>query len=234
MSQDALKRQAAEAALAMVEDGMALGLGSGSTAEIFVALLGEKVKAGLKVAGAPTSQATARAAEAAGVPLLAPDAADLIDLTIDGTDEVDPEFRLIKGGGGCLLREKIIAAASRKMVVIADASKQVAQLGAFPLPVEVDPFWRGVTARHISAALGDTGCEGRGTRLRLEKGSDEPFVTDGGNHILDCDCNAIPAPEATAAALAEIPGVVEHGLFLGLAQTVILGSEGGARILERG
>ncbi len=232
MSTDA-KRAAAAAALERVQPGMKLGLGSGSTAEIFVALLGERVAQGLDVAGLPTSEATARAARAAGVRLLSPGGVTMLDLTVDGTDEVDPQFRLIKGGGGCLLREKIVAAASWRMIVIADASKKVERLGAFPLPVEVDPFWRDATARHVSTALGDSGCEGRGTRLRTGKDG-APFVTDGGNHILDCDCGVIPDPEKTASMLAAIPGVVEHGLFLNLAQTVILAGADGIEILERG
>lgn len=234
MSQDPAKRAAAEAALEHVESGMKLGLGSGSTAEIFIALLGERVKQGLKVAGVPTSEASAAAARAAGVPLLDPATLDMVDLAVDGTDEVDAQFRLIKGGGACLLREKIVAAAARSMIVIADGSKLVKQLGKFPLPVEIDPFWHNVTARHVAAALGDSGCAGRTPRLRMKKGSDAPVVTDGGNWILDCACGSIPDPEKTASLLSQVPGVVEHGLFIGLASKVILGRDGGAETLTRG
>jgi ribose 5-phosphate isomerase A len=225
------KRHAAEAALAQVEDGMLLGLGSGSTAELFIAALGRRMAAGgLRVKGVPTSEASARAAKAAGVPLVAIDDVTRLDLDIDGTDEIDPAFNLIKGGGGCLLREKIVAAASDRMVVIADASKRVETLGGFPLPVEVDRFGAALTARKIADALIDAGAAKHEPKLRRGK-EGAPFVTDGGHHIYDCATARLPDPARAARALAEIPGVVEHGLFLGLASLLIVGGPDGAELV---
>jgi ribose 5-phosphate isomerase A len=226
------KRHAAEAALELVEDGMLLGLGSGSTAELFIAALGRRIAAeGIRIKGVPTSEASARAAKAAGVPLLSIDEVARLDLDVDGTDEIDPAFNLIKGGGGCLLREKIVAAASDRMVVIADASKRVAMLGAFPLPVEVDRFGLKLTARKIAEALIATGAaEHEPKRRRAKDGA--PFVTDGGHYILDCAALRLPDPARAARALAEIPGVVEHGLFLGLASLLIVGRPDGVETIE--
>ena len=229
----AVKRAAAEAALDYVKPGMVLGLGSGSTAEIFVELLGARVAKGLDVTGIPTSENTARAARLAGVPLIVPEQTARIDLAVDGTDEVDSQFRLIKGGGGCLLREKIVASSADHMVVIADVSKQVAKLGAFPLPVEVDRFGLPFTAEKVVTGLQRSGCHGFVVKLRMMRNGQVPFVTDGGNYILDCECKVIPDPDLTAFVLAGLPGVVEHGLFLGLAHTVILADENGARTLDR-
>jgi ribose 5-phosphate isomerase A len=187
---------------------MRLGLGTGSTAAHFVSLLGERVKSGLRVVGVPTSEATHAQAEREGVPLTTLDEVPELDLTVDGADEIDGELRLIKGGGGALLREKIVAAASRRMVVITDHSKRVERLGRFPLPIEVVPFGLGATRRAIEAALSSTGCAGE---LRLRSAAmGGPFATDGGHLILDAHLGAIEAPEALAAALASIPGVVEH------------------------
>jgi len=224
MSED-LKRAAAARALDLVEDGMRLGLGTGSTAKHFVALLGERVRAGLRVVGVPTSEATRAQAEGEGVPLAALDDLPELDLTVDGADELDEELRLIKGGGGALLREKIVAAASRRMIVIADGSKRVARLGRFPLPIEVAPFGLEATRRALTRTLD-------GFRLPLDlrlrrAANGEPYVTDGGHLILDARLEAIESPDALAAALVAIPGVVEHGLFLGLATGAVLATEQG-------
>jgi ribose 5-phosphate isomerase A len=234
MSASAMKAHAAQAALDYVESGMTLGLGSGSTAEIFIARLGDAIKAGTLTGlrGLPTSQATARAAQAAGVPLIPVDQADRIDLTVDGADEVDGRFRLIKGGGGCLLREKIIAHASDRMIVVIDETKLVETLGAFPLPVEVDKFGFTITAKKVFDALRASGAPRCDVALRRRGDGLEPFVTDGGHYILDCACGELPDPEGAARRLVAIPGVVEHGLFIGLARTVIVGEEDGAQVLE--
>jgi ribose 5-phosphate isomerase A len=225
MSADAAKLRAAAAALDYVKDGMVLGLGTGSTAAHFVRLLGERVRQGLRIQGVPTSEATRIQAEQEAIPLLDIDAVTHVDLDIDGADEIDPAFRLIKGGGGALLREKIVAAASAHFIVVADAGKAVARLGAFPLPVEVTPFGHALIARRIEAALREGGCAGTNIMLRQRGGA--PFVTDGGNYILDAHALAIPDPEDLAEALKRIVGVVEHGLFIGLARTVILGTSEG-------
>jgi len=227
-----VKENAALAALDFVEDGMVLGLGSGSTAEIFIDRLGEKVAGGLKVAGVPTSKRTAECAIEAGVPLIEPDKVDRINLTIDGADEVDPGFNLIKGGGACLLREKIIAHASERMIVIVDPSKMVKILGHFPLPIEVDPFGMALTAEQVFDALKVTGCEEAQTVLRQLKDGEGPLVTDGGNYILDSKCKKIPNPAETALALSQIPGVMEHGLFIDLADIIVVGEADHARVIE--
>jgi ribose 5-phosphate isomerase A len=225
---DDLKRAAAERALSAVGDGMRLGLGTGSTAAHFVALLGARVRAGLNVVGVPTSERTRAQAAAEGIPLTTLEETPELDLTVDGADELDDALRLIKGGGGALLREKIVAAASRRMIVIADASKRVKRLGRFPLPIEVVPFGLGATGRAVATAFERLGCVGE---LRL-RGSDEaPFVTDGGHYILDAHLNAIADPNGLAAALNAIPGVVEHGLFIGLATSAILSTDDGIVVL---
>ena len=226
------KENAASAALEFVEDGMTLGLGSGSTAEIFIEMLGEKVAGGLKVQGVPTSQATAACARENGVPLIDADRVSRIHLTVDGADEVDPAFNLIKGGGACLLREKIIAHASDKMVVIADGSKMVDDLGAFALPIEVDPFGMAITAEQIYAALKQSGCKGAQTTLRQNKDGTGPLVTDGGHYILDCECVVIPSPTDTALLLSQIPGVMEHGLFIDIADVIVIGEKDHAKVME--
>jgi ribose 5-phosphate isomerase A len=229
---DLAKVNAAAMALNYVKDGMILGLGTGSTAAHFVRLLGERARQGLRVRGIPTSEATRTLAEQVGVPLFEISQVAKIDLDIDGADEIDPAFRLIKGGGGALLREKIVAAASGQMIVIADESKWVDTLGAFPLPVEVTRFGFAITSQRIYEALRETKCDGAEVALRVSGKSNEPVITDGGNYIIDAHAQRIPTPEALGAALKSITGVVEHGLFLGLARTVILGRDKGAEIRE--
>ncbi|MBV8568952.1 MAG: ribose-5-phosphate isomerase RpiA [Methylobacteriaceae bacterium] len=229
VSSDAQKRLAAARAVELVREGMVLGLGSGSTAAHFVDLLGGRVAAGLQVTGVPTSERTRAQAAALAIPISTLDAHPGIDLTIDGADEVDGRLRLIKGGGGALLREKIVAAASKRLVVIVDGSKIVATLGAFPLPVEVVPFGLAATCQHIEHAAADCGC--RGT-INLRRGADgAPFVSDGGHHIVDCAFGAIGDPEALATRLDGIPGIVEHGLFIGLASACIIADGAGVRVI---
>jgi ribose 5-phosphate isomerase A len=225
MSSDALKIAAAERALEYVESGMRLGLGTGSTAAKFVDALGKKVAGGLDVVCVATSQATQAQAEALGIRMATLDDQPFLDLTVDGADELDGDLRLIKGGGGALLREKIVATASGRMVVIADASKKVATLGAFPLPLEVVQFGLTATRNMITALAADVGCEGD-LKVRMLAGG-KPFVTDGGNLILDCHFNRIEEPEELDEALKLIPGVVENGLFIGIADlAVIAGADG--------
>ena len=219
MSGPDLRRAAAEVAVGLVTPGMRLGIGTGSTANVFVELLGARVRAGLDVVGVPTSEATRVAAEAAGIRLATLEALPELDLTIDGADEIDDAMRLVKGGGGALLREKIVAFASHRMVVIADGAKRVATLGAFPLPIEVNAFGLGATRRGVAAALAACGCTGE---LVLRQSDGAPFVSDGGHHILDAHLRRIPDPDALSAALWAVPGVVEHGLFIGLATGAIL------------
>ncbi len=226
---DRLKREAAQRALDLVEPGMRLGLGSGTTASHFVDLLGDKVAAGFDVLCVATSEATATQAKARGIPMATLDELPELDLTVDGADEIDPQLRLIKGGGGALLREKIVAAASQRMAVIADASKLVPRLGAFPLPVEVVPFGLTATRRHIERAFADLGIAGS---IRL-RGGTRPFVTDGGHFILDCSLGAIADPDRLAEVLSPIPGVVEHGLFIDYARTAIIAGAGGVEVLDR-
>ena len=222
-----LKREAARRALDLVEPGMRLGLGTGSTARHFVDLLGEKVAAGLKVRCVATSEATLAQANGLGIPMTTLDDMPELDLTVDGADEIDPELRLIKGGGGALLREKIVAAASRSMAVIADSTKLVPRLGAFPLPVEVVPFGLAATRLHIRKTIGSLGLSGDPVLRRGQS----PFVTDGGHFILDCRIGAIPDPERLAAALSAIPGVVEHGLFIGYARAAFVAGAGAVETL---
>ncbi len=230
MDLDTLKERAAQKALEFVEPGMKLGLGTGSTAAKFVDLLGAKVAAGLDVVCVPTSVATERQARDRAIPLTTLDEEPHLDLVVDGADELDDELRLIKGGGGALMREKIVAAASDRMVVIADASKRVATLGAFPLPVEVAQFGLGATREMVAAMAAESGCEGE---IALRKGDDgTPFVTDGGNYILDCAFGRISEPELLAEALQLVPGVLEHGLFLGLADVAIVAGDDGIVLLE--
>jgi ribose 5-phosphate isomerase A len=226
------KKNAAIAALEMVEDGMVLGLGSGSTAEIFIDLLGTQVRQGLKISGVPTSAGTAACAKEHGVPLVDPDKVERIHLTIDGADEIDENFQMIKGGGACLLREKIIADTSEHMAVIVDASKMVKNLGAFPLPVEVDPFAMGLTVERIYTAMKQAGIENVETTLRSVKGGKKPLVTDGGNYIIDCACQEITDPMLLSGLLNSIPGVMEHGLFINLADTIIIGEKDMAKVME--
>jgi ribose 5-phosphate isomerase A len=228
---DIAKRNAAEAALKLVRPDMVLGLGTGSTAAIFVRLLAEQVSHGLKVVGTPTSEATDKLARSLGVRVVSPDELTRIDLTIDGTDEFDPDLNLIKGGGAALLREKIIAEASDRMVVIADAGKEVKTLGRFPLPVEINAFGSELTRRRIHARVEGLGLGAAKSSWRMATG-ESLLHTDGGHLILDLACVAIPDPKALGAALDTIPGVVEHGLFIGYADQVIVGEAGGARVVN--
>jgi ribose 5-phosphate isomerase A len=227
---EGLKREAARRALELVQPGMKLGIGTGSTARHFIELLGERVRGGLAIIGVPTSETTATLARAGGVTLATLEDYPELDLTIDGADEVDDALRLIKGGGGALLREKIVAAASKRMIVIADASKHVARLGAFPLPIEVTPFGLAATRRHIEKAAAALNCQGP-IVLRQRPADGPVFVTDGGHYILDCAFGAIPDAEALAAALHAIPGVVDHGLFIGIASAAILAGANGLEFL---
>lgn len=230
MSADEQKKQAAARALEFVEDGMKLGLGTGSTAEHLVRLLGEKVAQGFKVVCVPTSDRTAALAEELNIPLTNLTETPHLDLTIDGADEFDAALRLVKGGGGALLREKIVATASDRMIVITDASKQVATLGAFPLPVEVIPFGCRTTSARIEAVAAEYGCKGPITRRADEYG--EPFLTDSENFIYDCQFGVIPDPDGLAQALNLIPGVVDNGLFIGIADLAIVGGPDGTQIVE--
>ena len=231
MSADDQKRAAAARALDFVHPGMRLGLGTGSTARHFVELLGERVRAGLDVVGVPTSEATRGDAERCGVPLSTLDETPALDLTIDGADEIAPDFTLIKGGGGALLREKIVAVASARMIVIADESKWVEVLGRFPLPIEVAPFGLGATRLAVEKAVAALGLAGP---VAIRRGKDgHAFVTDGGHWILDASLGRIADPKALALKLAAIPGVMGHGLFIEIAQTAILAGPGGVRVVER-
>lgn len=231
MDAEAQKRAAAARAVEFVRPGMRLGLGTGSTARHFVELLGERVRAGLDVIAVPTSQATQDDAKRCGIPLTSLDELPELDLTVDGADEIAPDLSLIKGGGGALLREKIVAAASARMVVIADRSKWVDALGRYPLPIEVAPFGAEATRRELERAI--AALQGPG-RLTLRQGRDgHAFVTDGGHWIIDAVLGRIDDPPAMAQALSGIPGVMEHGLFIGLTQLAILAGPDGIRIVER-
>ncbi len=223
---DEQKRRAALGSLEYLRSGMTLGLGTGSTAAVMIELLGERVRAGFEVRGVATSEVTGQLAARHGVPVISLAQAGQLDLTIDGADEVDGELFLIKGGGGALLREKIVASLSRQVIVIVDASKRVDRLGRFPLPVEVVPF----AAQALVPRLAAFGCV---TRLR-GVGNGDPFLTDEGNHIVDCSFASIADPRALAQALNAMPGVVEHGLFIDMADRVIVGTADGVEELRRG
>ena len=228
MSED-LKRAAALAALELVRPGMRLGLGTGSTAKHFVDGLGAKVAAGLDVLCVATSEATQKQAEGLGIRMSTLDETPELDLTVDGADEVDHELRLIKGGGAAHLREKIVASASKRMVVIADTGKLVERLGRFPLPIEVVPFGLAATRRAVAAAIAGAGEQGELVLRKRPDGS--TLLTDGGHYILDAHLGAIASPERLALALDQVPGMVEHGLFIGLASGALLaGSEGVVRL----
>lgn len=231
MNLDALKRQAAARAVEWVKPGMRLGLGTGSTARHFVELLAERVQAGLDVVCVATSEATRADAERLGVRLTTLDDTPALDLTVDGADEIAPDLNLIKGGGGALLREKIVAKASARMIVIADESKWVSMLGRFPLPIEVVPFGLAATRRAIEAAAASAGAPGP-TELRRGKDG-HAFVTDGGHWLVDAKLGQIADPKGLGDRLSSIPGVVEHGLFIGLAHAAILAGAAGIRIVER-
>ena len=230
MSADDYKQAAAAKALEYVQPGMKIGLGTGSTAAKFVDLLGAKVKAGLDVVCVPTSEATAAQARALGIRLTTLDEEPVLDLTVDGADELDGELRLIKGGGGALLREKIVAVSSDRMIVIAERSKLVETLGAFAVPVEVVRFGLASTMRMVEGLAEDVGCVGPVTLRTAKDGS--PFVTDNGNYILDCAFEALPDPESLDDVLRQIPGVVESGLFLGICDTAIVAGPDGVEVIE--
>jgi len=226
-----LKRRAAAHALTFVTDGMRIGLGTGSTARHFVELLAEKVRDGLNVLGVPTSVATLEQAVSLDVPIATLDEAGPLDLCVDGADEVGPGLALIKGGGGALLREKIVASAAREMIVIADETKAVPVLGKFPLPIEVVDFGVASTERLLAEAVRAAGCEGRLSARRDRDG--HPFVTDHGHFIIDAHLGRIPDPVALSRVILDVPGVVEHGLFLGLAGRAILAGPDGIKVLDR-
>ena len=227
---ESLKRAAAAQALAEVEDGMRLGLGTGSTARHFVDLLGQRVAQGLNVTCVPTSEQTAAQARGLGIVLTDLDSTPELDLTVDGADEIDPRLRLIKGAGGALLREKIVASASARMVVIADAGKLVPELGRFPLPIEVNAFGLGATRRAIERVMERNGADAAPAQRMRADG--EAYVTDGGHLILDASFGRISDPEALAEALLDIPGVVEHGLFIGLCHAAYVADANGVRVVK--
>lgn len=224
MSKDEMKKIAGEKAVEFVQDGMNIGLGTGSTVFWAIQKLGEKIKEGLRIQAIPTSKNTARLANEQGIPLTSFQDIRRLDLTIDGADEINPELELIKGGGGALLREKLVAVQSRKLIIVADESKFVPILGAFPLPIEVVPFAYECTAERIK----DFGCQ---PVLRMD--NKQPFITDNGNYILDCHFKSIPHPEEMQRDLKLLTGVIEVGLFIGLASCVILGGQEGIRILQK-
>jgi ribose 5-phosphate isomerase A len=219
---DQEKEAAARASLNFVKDGQVVGLGTGSTAKYFIELLGEQVKSGLKIRGIPTSDRSRELAASLGIPLTTLDDCQQIDVTVDGADEVDSQLRLIKGGGGALLREKIVASATRQLVIVADASKRVPVLGKFPLPVEVIKFAQALVAKRIEAL---------GAKVALRRNADgKPYLTDENNYILDCRFGKIPNADALARQLSDMPGVVEHGLFIGMASVVLIAN--GTEITE--
>lgn len=224
------RQQAAAEALSEIRAGMIVGLGTGRTAALFVRLLGAAVRSGLAVTGVASSERTAELARAEGIPLVSLDDAGAIDLVVDGADEIDPKLRMIKGGGGALLREKLLAVAARRMIVIAEEAKMVAMLGAYALPIEVVRFGTRTTCSAVERACASLGLTGS---IAVREADGRPFVTDEGHHLLDASLGAIPDPEALAAALDAVTGVVEHGLFLVHASTVILGAAPGPRRYDR-
>jgi ribose 5-phosphate isomerase A len=230
MNADAQKRAAAARAVEFVRPGMRLGLGTGSTAKHFVELVGERVRSGLSIVAVPTSETTLADAKRCGITLTTLDETPELDLTVDGADEIGPDLCLIKGGGGALLREKIVAAASARMIVVADRSKLVSALGRFPLPIEVVPFGLAATQRAIEKAISAIQRPGPLTLRRGKNG--HAFVTDGGHWILDAALGRVDEPTALAHALSGVPGVVEHGLFIGLAHTAIIGGPDGVEIVK--
>lgn len=222
MANDQEKAAAARAGLQFIRDGLVVGLGTGSTAAYFIKLLAEKVKHGLRIRGIPTSIRSRELAQSLGIPLTTLDECQEIDVTVDGADEVDPRLRLIKGGGGAMLREKIVASATKQLVIVADASKQVPVLGKFPLPVEVIRFAQALVTKRIRAL---------GADVTVRAGFDgKPYVTDENNHILDCSFGQIRDAEGLARQLSDMPGVVEHGLFIGMASVALFAR--GSEIVE--
>lgn len=216
------KEAAARSSLQFIRDGQVVGLGSGSTATCFIQLLGEEVRKGLRIRGIPTSIRSKELAESLKIPLTTLDECQEIAVTVDGADEIDPQLRLIKGGGGAALREKIVASATRQLVIVADATKQVKRLGKFPLPVEVIRFAQALVRKRISAL---------GARVELRTLPDgNPYVTDENNHILDCHFGEIEDPDALAQTLSGMPGVVEHGLFIGMASVALVAR--GSQVIE--
>jgi ribose 5-phosphate isomerase A len=225
MSNDQAKEAAARGSLQFVKDGQVVGLGTGSTAKFFIQLLGEKVKQGLRIRAIASSVRSQEQAVSLGIPITTFDECQQIDVGVDGADEVDPQLRLIKGGGGALLREKIVASATKQFVIIVDASKRVPVLGKFPLPVEVIKFACPLVEKKISAL---------GARVELRRNPDgQPYLTDENNYILDCHFGQIPYADALARQLSDMPGVVEHGLFIGMASVVLVANENGVTELRR-
>src|SRR5580704_10886584 len=222
MANELEKEAAARASLKFVREGDIVGLGTGSTAAYAVRFLGERVQAGLKILGIPTSIHTRDLAASLGIPLTTLDEYQQIDVTVDGADEFDPQLRLIKGGGGALLREKIVASATRQLVIVADRTKQVPVLGKFPLPVEVIKFAQALVKKKIEAL---------GAQVGLRRNADgKAYLTDENNYILDCRFGQIPDADALARQLSDMPGVVEHGLFIGMASVVLVAY--GSNIIE--
>jgi ribose 5-phosphate isomerase A len=222
MANDQEKEAAARASLRFVKNGQVVGLGTGSTAAYFIQLLGEQVKNGLKIRGIPSSDRSREQATGLGIPLTTLDECQEIDVTVDGADEVDPQLRLIKGGGGALLREKIVASATKYYVIITDATKRVPVLGKFPLPVEVIKFAQAVVRKKIEAL---------GAAVEMRSGTDgKPYLTDENNYILDCRFGQIRDADGLARQLSDMPGVVEHGLFIGMASVVLVAN--GSEVIE--
>lgn len=231
MDKDRGKRLAAEEAAKYVERGMTLGLGTGSTAAHFVDIIGARVAEGWPLRGVPTSEATRRHAESLGVEIIEPDETTTIDLAVDGADEADPNLNLIKGGGAALLREKIVAYAAKRFIVIADKSKQVAALGAFPLPVEISPYSWALTVSAMRRVLTEQGFNNAKLEVRSADGA--ATKTDGGNLIIDCSLGRIDDPANLEKALNAIPGVLECGLFCGMTDMIIYGDEAGVSVVEQ-
>jgi ribose 5-phosphate isomerase A len=222
MANDQEKEAAARASLRFIKDGHVVGLGTGSTAAYFIQLLGEQVKNGLRIRGIPSSDRSREQAAGLGIPLTTLDECQQIDVTVDGADEVDPQLRLIKGGGGALLREKIVASATRQLVIVADATKRVPVLGKFPLPVEVIKFAQALVTKKIEALS---------AKVILRRNADgNPYLTDENNYILDCHFGQIRGADGLANKLSDMPGVVEHGLFIGMASLVLIAN--GSEITE--